>query len=132
MSETVLEPLVHLLVISDLEVQKAASHALSNLALHGAGKWFVKWCEFHFYIFGYLDLNKETIISAGALRPLIVLLGVANSDVQCNACGCITTLATLGGCVEWVWYGCDHYSCHLVWVWLTYMHCMWWFNLEKN
>lgn len=47
-SETVLEPLVHLLVISDLEVQKAASHALSNLALHGAGKWFVKWCEFHF------------------------------------------------------------------------------------
>ena len=37
-SEAVLEPLIHLLVSSDLEVQKAASHALSNLALRGAGK----------------------------------------------------------------------------------------------
>ena len=42
--------------------------------------------------------NKKTIVSAGALRPLIVLLSVTNSDIQCNACGCITTLATLGGC----------------------------------
>ena len=77
-SEAVLEPLIHLLVSSDMEVQKASSHALSNLALHGA------------------ELNKQTIVAAGALRPLIVLLGVANSDVQCNACGSITTLATLG------------------------------------
>ena len=37
-SEAVLEPLIHLLVSSDLEVQKASSHALSNLALHGAGE----------------------------------------------------------------------------------------------
>ena len=42
--------------------------------------------------------NKVTIVRAGALRPLIILLGVANSDIQCSACGCITTLATIGGC----------------------------------
>ena len=35
-------------------------------------------------------------MQAGALRPLIVLLGVSSADVQCNACGCITTLATIG------------------------------------
>lgn len=37
-SEELLEPLIHLLVSSDLEVQKASSHALSNLALRGAGE----------------------------------------------------------------------------------------------
>ena len=79
-SESELEPLIHLLVCSDLEVQRASSHALSNLALHGP------------------EQNKRTIVATGALRPLIVLLGVANADVQCNACGCITTLATVGMC----------------------------------
>ena len=44
----------------------------------------------------FAGVNKETIMRTGALRPLIVLLGVSNSDVQCNACGCITTLATVG------------------------------------
>lgn len=33
-----LEPLVHLLVSNDVEVQKAATLAISNLALHGPGK----------------------------------------------------------------------------------------------
>ena len=38
--------------------------------------------------------NKITIVKAGALPPLIILLNAADSEVQCNACGCITTLAT--------------------------------------
>lgn len=37
-TEPMLEPLIHLLVSSDIEVQKASSHALSNLALHGASE----------------------------------------------------------------------------------------------
>ncbi len=43
MSKELLEPLVHLLVSLDVEVQKASSHALSNFALHGPGKaWGAK------------------------------------------------------------------------------------------
>ena len=53
-------------------------------------------CSFLFsrYI---LALNKTTIVQAGALQPLIILLGTESAEVQCNACGCITTLATTGG-----------------------------------
>ena len=99
-SETVLEPLIHLLVSSDLEVQKASSHALSNLALHGAGETRSReWRKsVNLIYFRFSEINKQTIVRAGALRPLIVLLSVSNSDVQCNACGCITTLATVGEC----------------------------------
>ena len=42
----------------------------------------------------FLAENKITIVKAGALPPLIILLNAADSEVQCNACGCITTLAT--------------------------------------
>ncbi|KAL5493096.1 hypothetical protein EMCRGX_G014221 [Ephydatia muelleri] len=71
-----LEPLVHLLVSNDVEVQKAATLAISNFALHGPVQ------------------NKTTIVKASALPPLILLLSSSVADVQCNACGCITTLAT--------------------------------------
>ncbi|XP_065195940.1 uncharacterized protein LOC135827357 [Sycon ciliatum] len=70
------EALVSLLQVHDVEVQQASSLALSNLALKGPA------------------CNKRTIMQAGALRPLISLLNSSNEDVQCNACGCITTLAT--------------------------------------
>ena len=40
--------------------------------------------------------NKHAIVAAGALNPLIILLGTESAEVQCNACGCITTLATTG------------------------------------
>lgn len=74
--ESMLEPLIHLLLSSDVDVQKSSSLALSNLALHGAND------------------NKASIVEAGALRPLILLLSADSTEVQCNACGCITTLAT--------------------------------------
>jgi len=45
--------------------------------------------------------NKNLIIEAKALCPLIALLSVDNADVQCNACGCITTLATVGELGGW-------------------------------
>jgi len=37
-TKELLEPLVHLLVSPDLDVQKASSHALSNFALRGPGE----------------------------------------------------------------------------------------------
>jgi vacuolar protein 8 len=71
-----LEPIIQLLLSPDLDVQKAASLALSNLALKGPFE------------------NRTTIVKAGALPALMVLLNTDNVEVQCNACGCITTLAT--------------------------------------
>ena len=44
----------------------------------------------------YPEQNKLVIVKAGALRPLVAMLSVDDLDVQCNACGCITTLATIG------------------------------------
>ena len=43
-SETILEPLIHLLQSSDVDVQKASSLALSNFALHGPST-YVKWLD---------------------------------------------------------------------------------------
>jgi vacuolar protein 8 len=87
-SESQLEPLIHLLLSSDIEVQKASSLAISNLALHGPPE------------------NKQTIVQARALQPLISLLSSDSTEVQCNACGCITTLATTeANKIEIVEYG---------------------------
>lgn len=72
-----LKPLIHLLLSPDIDVQKTSSLALSNLALHGP-----------------VD-NKLVVVKAGALQPLVILLSSEDKEVQCNACGCITTLATL-------------------------------------
>ncbi|XP_013407644.1 vacuolar protein 8-like, partial [Lingula anatina] len=38
--------------------------------------------------------NKTTILTSGAIRALVRLLETKNFEVQCNTCGCITTLAT--------------------------------------
>ena len=40
--------------------------------------------------------NKNAIVRAGALQALTACLSSDNVDVQCNACGCMTTLATSG------------------------------------
>nr|POF14322.1 vacuolar protein 8 [Quercus suber] len=58
-----LEPILYLLESPDIEVQRAASAALGNLAVDG-------------------------------LTPLIRQMNSANVEVQCNAVGCITNLAT--------------------------------------
>ena len=36
------------------------------------------------------------MLTVGAMNPLIALLQSDNVEVQCNACGCLTTLATNG------------------------------------
>ena len=53
------------------------------------------------FIFVIAAINKSTIIRNGLLEPLINLLTMSSLDVQCNACGCITTLATTGIVCVW-------------------------------
>jgi len=47
-------------------------------------------------VFCYTESNKLGMLMVGAMKPLIALLQSDNIEVQCNACGCITTLATNG------------------------------------
>ncbi|KAH9845087.1 Vacuolar protein 8 [Teratosphaeria destructans] len=69
-----LEPILYLLESPDIEVQRAASAALGNLAVDAQ--------------------NKVLIVSLGGLTPLIRQMNSPNVEVQCNAVGCITNLAT--------------------------------------
>ncbi|KAI3638025.1 hypothetical protein MIR68_003636 [Amoeboaphelidium protococcarum] len=72
---SVLDPLLHLLRSStDVEVQRAASAALGNLAVS--------------------INNKVKIVRLGGLAPLISQMTSPHAEVQCNAVGCITNLAT--------------------------------------
>ncbi|KAH6626330.1 armadillo-type protein [Chaetomium sp. MPI-SDFR-AT-0129] len=69
-----LSPILFLLENSDIEVQRAASAALGNLAVNTD--------------------NKVLIVQLGGLQPLIKQMMSPNVEVQCNAVGCITNLAT--------------------------------------
>ncbi|KAL8860039.1 MAG: hypothetical protein Q9178_003588 [Gyalolechia marmorata] len=69
-----LEPILFLLQSPDIEVQRAASAALGNLAVNTE--------------------NKVNIVMLGGLPPLIRQMMSPNVEVQCNAVGCITNLAT--------------------------------------
>ncbi|KAK4935116.1 Vacuolar protein 8 [Elasticomyces elasticus] len=69
-----LEPILFLLQNNDIEVQRAASAALGNLAVNTE--------------------NKVNIVKLGGLPPLIRQMMSTNVEVQCNAVGCITNLAT--------------------------------------
>ncbi|KAF8923877.1 putative VAC8-vacuolar membrane protein required for the cytoplasm-to-vacuole targeting [Dissophora ornata] len=69
-----LEPVLFLLQSHDVEVQRAASAALGNLAVNPD--------------------NKLLIVKLGGLEPLIRQMLSPNVEVQCNAVGCITNLAT--------------------------------------
>ncbi|KAL1926795.1 hypothetical protein VTP01DRAFT_5441 [Rhizomucor pusillus] len=69
-----LNPILFLLQSHDVEVQRAASAALGNLAVNTE--------------------NKLLIVKLGGLEQLIRQMGSPNVEVQCNAVGCITNLAT--------------------------------------
>ncbi|GAA96338.1 hypothetical protein E5Q_03004 [Mixia osmundae IAM 14324] len=73
-SRDTLEPIMFLLQSHDVEVQRAASAALGNLAVNTD--------------------NKILIVKLGGLEPLIRQMLSPNVEVQCNAVGCITNLAT--------------------------------------
>ncbi|KAI7868072.1 vacuolar protein 8 [Spinellus fusiger] len=69
-----LDPILFLLQSHDVEVQRAASASLGNLAVNAE--------------------NKLLIVKLGGLEQLIRQMGSPNVEVQCNAVGCITNLAT--------------------------------------
>ncbi|KAL7321291.1 Vacuolar protein 8 [Mucor circinelloides] len=69
-----LDPILFLLQSHDVEVQRAASAALGNLAVNTE--------------------NKLLIVKLGGLDQLVRQMGSPNVEVQCNAVGCITNLAT--------------------------------------
>lgn len=83
----VIEPLLFLLQSNDEEVQRASSAALGNLAVN---------CLPASYALLIAATNKVTIVRLGGLDPLIRLMMSPNVEVQCNAVGCITNLATHG------------------------------------
>ncbi|KAL5013657.1 hypothetical protein ScPMuIL_007927 [Solemya velum] len=70
------KPLLALLRSRNTSVHKVATLAVSNFCLNGP------------------DCNKDTLITCGVLDALIKLLGSPSVEVQCNTCGCITSLAT--------------------------------------
>ncbi|KAI8054809.1 putative vacuolar protein 8 [Thamnidium elegans] len=69
-----LNPILFLLQSHDVEVQRASSAALGNLAVNTE--------------------NKLLIVQLGGLDQLIRQMASLNVEVQCNAVGCITNLAT--------------------------------------
>ncbi|KAI8636901.1 vacuolar protein 8 [Parasitella parasitica] len=73
-SRDTLDPILFLLQSHDVEVQRAASAALGNLAVNTE--------------------NKLLIVKLGGLDQLVRQMGSPNVEVQCNAVGCITNLAT--------------------------------------
>jgi vacuolar protein 8 len=80
-----------LLQNSDLEVQRAASAALGNLAVNGMSRTDK---SVHTVNSHYIGENKVAIVQLGGLPPLIRQMMSSNVEVQCNAVGCITNLAT--------------------------------------
>ena len=86
-----LEPILLLLSSPDLEVQRASSAALGNLAVNG------QLLFIHSSLSApnaFLAENKVAIVEIGGLNPLIRQMNSSNVEVQCNAVGCITNLAT--------------------------------------
>ncbi|KAL2886274.1 Vacuolar protein 8 [Ceratocystis lukuohia] len=73
-NQATLKPIIYLLGNADIEVQRASSAALGNLAVDPD--------------------NKVLIVQMDGLPPLIRQMLSPNVEVQCNAVGCITNLAT--------------------------------------
>ena len=88
-----LDPILFLLSNHDTEVQRAASAALGNLAVNSKPNFAALP---HTLIFFLSADNKLLIVKLGGLEPLIRQMLSPNVEVQCNAVGCVTNLATHG------------------------------------
>lgn len=78
----------------DAEVQRAASAALGNLAVNS--KKGTMPPQYFTNINIFVADNKLLIVKLGGLEPLIRQMLSPNVEVQCNAVGCVTNLATHG------------------------------------
>ena len=88
-----LDPILFLLSSHDTEVQRAASAALGNLAVNSKVNFVALLHTLNFFL--PAD-NKLLIVKLGGLEPLIRQMLSPNVEVQCNAVGCVTNLATHG------------------------------------
>ena len=93
MGRDTLDPILFLLSSHDTEVQRAASAALGNLAVNSMLNFAVLP---HTLIYFLTADNKLLIVKLGGLEPLIRQMLSPNVEVQCNAVGCVTNLATHG------------------------------------
>lgn len=73
-------------------MQRAASAALGNLAVNSMFSHIMFWQKLTLTF--YTAENKVAIVLLGGLTPLIRQMMSPNVEVQCNAVGCITNLAT--------------------------------------
>ena len=89
-----LDPILFLLSSHDTEVQRAASAALGNLAVNST--YFVVILPKQILTAIPSADNKLLIVKLGGLEPLIRQMLSPNVEVQCNAVGCVTNLATHG------------------------------------
>ncbi|ETW87677.1 hypothetical protein HETIRDRAFT_308344, partial [Heterobasidion irregulare TC 32-1] len=90
-----LDPILFLLSSLDTEVQRAASAALGNLAVNSASFLSLHSMRMSEKVaFGVIADNKLLIVKLGGLEPLIRQMLSPNVEVQCNAVGCVTNLAT--------------------------------------
>ncbi|SCZ89478.1 BZ3500_MvSof-1268-A1-R1_Chr1-1g01206 [Microbotryum saponariae] len=100
-SRETLEPILFLLQSHDIEVQRAASAALGNLGVNCrsfnlGGALSPNHVADEFLSDDNVAENKVTIVRLGGLEPLIRQMLSPSVEVQCNAVGCITNLATHG------------------------------------
>ena len=93
MGRDTLDPILFLLSSHDTEVQRAASAALGNLAVNSKLNFTA---PLHTLTFFLSADNKLLIVKLGGLEPLIRQMLSPNVEVQCNAVGCVTNLATHG------------------------------------
>ncbi|KXH40343.1 vacuolar protein 8 [Colletotrichum salicis] len=77
-----LEPILFLLQSPDIEVQRAASAALGNLAVNTENKVLIV----------QLDENRQQLVNAGAIPVLVQLLSSSDVDVQYY---CTTALSNI-------------------------------------
>lgn len=90
-----LSPILFLLDSPDIEVQRAASAALGNLAVNRKPRLLSRDDLKAPRILTHRTAeNKVLIVQLGGLTPLIRQMLSPNVEVQCNAVGCITNLAT--------------------------------------
>ena len=89
-----LDPILFLLSSHDTEVQRAASAALGNLAVNS--KFDSPFYAHFIFVTIFSADNKLLIVKLGGLEPLIRQMLSPNVEVQCNAVGCVTNLATHG------------------------------------
>ena len=93
-----LDPILFLLSSHDTEVQRAASAALGNLAVNSAYLHSLsrRAASVEPEANCFVADNKLLIVKLGGLEPLIRQMLSPNVEVQCNAVGCVTNLATHG------------------------------------